>query len=218
MSSKDAGIVAPYWVKLVRSGNNFSAFRSADGVTWIQVGTTQTITMSSTVYVGLAVTSHLNGTSCTGVLDNVAVNAAPTVSTAASATPNPVTGTTTNLSVRGSDDGGEANLVYTWTTTGTPPAPVTFSQNGTNAAKNTLVTFSKTGTYNFQVTITDAGGLSTTSSVSVVVPSAILSRKIFYNNSIFDSTSDDNAIATDKQALLPDRQLRLPTIRVTVAA
>src|SRR5262249_55840508 len=44
-----------------------------------------------------------------------------------------------------------------------------FSGNGTNAAKNTTVTFNRAGNYLFQVTITDAGGLSTTSSVVVSV-------------------------------------------------
>ena len=99
----------------------------------------------------------------------ITVNAPPTVATAASATPNPVTGKTTVLSVLGADDGGAANLTYTWATTGTPPAAVSFSANGTNAAKNTTATFTENGTYNFTVTITDAGGLTTTSSVSVVV-------------------------------------------------
>jgi hypothetical protein len=59
----------------------------------------------------------------------------PTVVVAASANPNPVTGTTTSLSVLGADDGGEGNLTYTWSTTGTPPAPVSFSVNGTNGAR-----------------------------------------------------------------------------------
>ena len=44
-------------------------------------------------------------------------NASPTVTTAASATPSTVTGTTTVLSVLGADDGGEANLTYTWAAT-----------------------------------------------------------------------------------------------------
>ena len=94
---------------------------------------------------------------------------APTVATPASATPSPVTGTTTALSVLGADASGESNLTYTWATTGTPPAAVTFSANGTNASKNTTATFSKAGNYNFQVTITNAVGLSITSNVSVTV-------------------------------------------------
>ena len=96
-------------------------------------------------------------------------NQPPTVATAASAAPNPVTGTTTNLSVLGADDAGESDLTYTWAATGTPPAAVAFSLNGSNAAKNTTATFSKAGNYSFQVTITDAGGLTATSSVSVTV-------------------------------------------------
>ena len=65
------------------------------------------------------------------------------------------------------DDGGEANLKYTWTATG--PAAVDYSANGTNAAKNTMTMFTQAGDYNFTVTITDAAGFTATSSVSVTV-------------------------------------------------
>jgi hypothetical protein len=91
------------------------------------------------------------------------------VATTASASPNPVNETVTNLSVLGADDGGEANLIYTWSTTGTPPGPVTFSANGTNAAKNTSATFTKAGSYGFQVTLSDQGNQTVTSSVNVTV-------------------------------------------------
>ena len=107
-------------------------------------------------------------------------NQAPTVTAAASATPNPVTGTTTGLSALGADDGGEANLTYTWSATG--PAAVTFSANGTNAAKNTTATFTKAGTYTFQVTLTDLGGLTATSSVSVTVNQTLTSLTVSPNS------------------------------------
>jgi hypothetical protein len=81
-----------------------------------------------------------------------------------------VTGTTTTLSALGSDDGGEANLTYTWQVLAAPSgASPSFSANGTNAAKNIVVTFNRAGSYSFRVTITDAGGLSVTSDVSVPV-------------------------------------------------
>jgi regulation of enolase protein 1 (concanavalin A-like superfamily) len=48
---------APYWVKLVRKGDHFTAFASADGGTWRQVAA-ETIVMTRSVYIGLAVTSH----------------------------------------------------------------------------------------------------------------------------------------------------------------
>ena len=84
-------------------------------------------------------------------------------------TPATVTGATASLSVLGADPAGESNLTYTWSTTGTPPAAVTFSANGTNAAKNTIATFSKAGTYNFSVAITNALGLTVYSVVTVTV-------------------------------------------------
>jgi hypothetical protein len=96
-------------------------------------------------------------------------NAAPTVAIAAAASPGFVTGTSTILSVLGADDGGESNLTYTWSVSGLLIGPVTFSTNGTNSAKDVVATFSRTGIYNFAVTITDAGGKSTSSSISVTV-------------------------------------------------
>jgi hypothetical protein len=93
----------------------------------------------------------------------------PTVAVPAAASPSPVAGTTTNLSVLGADDGGEANLTYTWSLVGTPPAPVAFSANGTNASKNTVATFAKAGSYSFQVVIRDLDGRTTTSTVGVTV-------------------------------------------------
>jgi len=97
-------------------------------------------------------------------------NQAPTVATAASATPTAVTaGGSSSLKVLGADNGGEANLTYTWAATGSPPGPVTFSVNGTNAAKNTTVTLSTAGAYTLQATIRDQGGLTATSSVNVSV-------------------------------------------------
>ena len=64
---------------------------------------------------------------------------------------------------------GENTLTYTWSATGTPPAPVTFSANGTNAAKNSTATFTAPGAYTLQATITNLEGRSVTSSVTVTV-------------------------------------------------
>jgi hypothetical protein len=95
------------------------------------------------------------------------------VATAAHVTTGPVSGTSAGLSVLGADVTGEAGLTYTWAVTGTPPAPVYFAANGTNAAKNTTVYFGRSGNYSLQVTIRDAAGLSTTSTVAVTVSSTL---------------------------------------------
>src|SRR5262249_46807480 len=55
-------------------------------------------------------------------------NQAPTVATPATAAPSSVADTTTSLSVLGADDGGEANLTYTWSLL-SGPAAVSFSAN-----------------------------------------------------------------------------------------
>lgn len=69
--------VAPYYLRLTRLGDAFTAERSANGTTWTQVGATQTIAMASTVYVGLANTAAENGTVNTSTFDNVSIVETP---------------------------------------------------------------------------------------------------------------------------------------------
>ncbi len=52
------GVTKPYWVKVDRTGDKFSTYLSPDGVTWTQLGDPQTITMTGSVLIGLAVCSH----------------------------------------------------------------------------------------------------------------------------------------------------------------
>ena len=68
------GKTLPYWVKLTRSGSTFTAAASPDGVNWVQVGTPRTITMTGTVYVGLAVSSGQNSALATAIFDNVSIS------------------------------------------------------------------------------------------------------------------------------------------------
>jgi regulation of enolase protein 1 (concanavalin A-like superfamily) len=69
-STTTAGIAAPYWVRVVRSGSTFTASVSPDGVSWTTQGSAS-ITMATSVYIGLAVSSHLDGTVCTATFNNV---------------------------------------------------------------------------------------------------------------------------------------------------
>ena len=59
--------------------------------------------------------------------------------------PNPVAGTTTDLSVTAADPAGASSLTYTWSAISPLPAGVVFSVNGTNAASQTTATFSRAG-------------------------------------------------------------------------
>lgn len=66
------GMKAPCWVKLTRAGSTISGFVSSDGVNWRRVGS-KSISLPSTCYWGLAVTSHLDGTLSTAVFEQVSV-------------------------------------------------------------------------------------------------------------------------------------------------
>jgi hypothetical protein len=67
-----AGTV-PAYLKITRSGNTFTAYTSADGVTWTLIpGSTATLSLGS-LLAGLAVTSHHAGTLGQVTMDTVAV-------------------------------------------------------------------------------------------------------------------------------------------------
>ena len=62
----------PAWVRLERKGDAFRAYYSADGVAWTSnVWNPQTIPMVSTVYIGLAVTSHVANVVCAASFSNI---------------------------------------------------------------------------------------------------------------------------------------------------
>jgi fibronectin type 3 domain-containing protein/regulation of enolase protein 1 (concanavalin A-like superfamily) len=76
-NNNTTGLSAPYWVKLVRSGNTFTTSYSPNGATWTQLGTA-TFTIASTVYVGLALTSHNNSSLCAATFADVTAPGWPT--------------------------------------------------------------------------------------------------------------------------------------------
>jgi len=79
-SMTQAGINAPQWVKLTRTGNAFTAQYSANGTTWTDIRnadgtvTTTTISMGSNVYIGLCVTSHNTAATTTAQFSGAATS------------------------------------------------------------------------------------------------------------------------------------------------
>jgi len=70
-NTDSTGIVAPYWVKIERSiSGTFTGSISPDGTTWTLVGT-ESISMGSNVYIGLAVTAHNASAACQAIFTNV---------------------------------------------------------------------------------------------------------------------------------------------------
>jgi hypothetical protein len=65
-----AGLTAPNWVKVTRTGNSFVGYYSTNGTAWTAMGTNN-ITMATSVYIGLPVCAHNNTTNCTATFTNV---------------------------------------------------------------------------------------------------------------------------------------------------
>jgi len=66
------GKTAPYWLRITRVGNTFTAYSSLDGVTWTSVKST-TLNMPGGVFIGPMVCSVKNGTLCQAQFDNVSI-------------------------------------------------------------------------------------------------------------------------------------------------
>jgi hypothetical protein len=85
--SYPGAVSLPYWVKIERKRNQFTAYLSLDGVNWTpqptdedvtsyQSANPQTINMPGRVYIGLALTSHASGTATTATFSAVEITGA----------------------------------------------------------------------------------------------------------------------------------------------
>lgn len=73
-SSTKAGNSAPpnVWVRLVRSGNTLSGYKSADGINWSLVNSS-TISMAPNIFIGLAIASGSTNVLATSLFTNLTV-------------------------------------------------------------------------------------------------------------------------------------------------
>jgi len=159
---------APHWLKVERTGTTFRASTSPDGATWQLIGA-DTISMSATVYVGLAVTSRLPGTLATATFTNVTVetsaptNQPPTISIATPASGATVSGTVT-VGGSAADDAAVSRVEVSVDGGGFAPA------SGTTAWSFVWDTAAfADGAHTITARATDSGGLTSTASRAVNV-------------------------------------------------
>ncbi len=72
VANSNPSLVPPYWIRLTRSGNFFTAFTSQDGSYWTTFGST-TVNMGANVYVGIPFTSHSAPVLGTSTFSNITV-------------------------------------------------------------------------------------------------------------------------------------------------
>ena len=72
------GAQLPYWLRLVRSGNTFTAFRSEDGVNFTQLGEPVVLADARpAMYVGIAACSHSVSNPINASYDSLTIASAP---------------------------------------------------------------------------------------------------------------------------------------------
>ncbi len=180
----------PRFIRLVRAGDNFSAYYGADGVAWTQRGATQSIpAMGASPLVGLAITSAVVANPSTAVFDNanfyLPTNIGPNVNAGAA-----LTGSGPwNIDATVTDDARPvpASLVPLWL----PESDVAFA-NATSV--DTGVTFASTGNYRLRLTASD-GAITTfaDTTANVTAGSPLLS----WRQTNFGSTSSTGNSAND---------------------
>ncbi|WP_428940312.1 Ig-like domain-containing protein [Fontivita pretiosa] len=134
-SSTQAAAGAPYWLRLARSGSTFTTSFSADGISWT-AGSSLSISMGTTVYVGLAVSSRDTSLTTTARFANVSISGNIAITTPSyNALPAPgglsVAPATsgTGLSLSWNDIAGESGYAIERSSDG-----VTFAQIATTSA------------------------------------------------------------------------------------
>lgn len=154
-------IAAPYWLKLIRQANKFTAYYSTTETGWTQLGSAVTIAMPGNVLIGVAVSSSNNTLTSTATFTNL--NLAPKADAGNDlwiTYPNNAT-----LAASGTDDGLPTGaLDYTWASI-SGPGQVIFSSPTT---ANTDAAFSVPGIYLLSATASD-GNLASSDYVVVVV-------------------------------------------------
>jgi hypothetical protein len=167
-----AGVVptTPGWVRLVRTGDLFEAYRSSTGTSWTRIGA-DTIPMGDTVYVGLAVTSHNTTMATTAVVDSLKIVAA-----ASSGNQMPAVSITAPLNGTSFTAPSTVAIAATASDPENRMAAVDFYVGSTLIVRDTTAPYSASwpastaGTYPITAVAHDAdGGNSTSAAVSISV-------------------------------------------------
>jgi autotransporter-associated beta strand protein len=141
-NSNTANFAAPHWLRLTRSGNNFTCFRSSNGSDWIQLGPTRNIPDAPpTLHAGVMIASINNNGNSVINLDNLTIieTAPSTVLPEISFPPGQNPSVSNNFTLAASTAGsptwawqkvsGPGDLIFRTQNTATPQTA--FTQKGT---------------------------------------------------------------------------------------
>lgn len=185
----------PGWVRLKRSGNLVTAYRSADGYNWTTIGS-DTIALGDQVYVGIAATSHTPYAATTVKADNFSL------SEVASPAPPPNSPPSVSLTTNGTTFTAPATIALTASASDPENqlARVEFYAGTTRLGTDTAAPYAfswsgvAAGTYVVKAVAFDAAGASGTSSTITVTVSAAAVPPV---KVAFTTTAANMALATN---------------------
>ena len=134
------GIAAPYWLRLVRRGDVVTGYNSPDGMQWTERGSVTFGDLPDTLYVGLAVSSAVDGVLGTARFDNVYVFEAvspPPVDVLPPSVPTGLKATVTSSS--------QVNLTWNASSDNVAVAGYRVFRNGTAAATTATTSYADSG-------------------------------------------------------------------------
>lgn len=178
-TSLSTTLALPYWVRLTRLGNVFTASTAPDHAAepgpWTQQGTPQIIVMSNVLRMGLAAASGSASTTGVAVVDHVTLSPAPynTGPWVSAGAAQATTNATVALDGLASDEGlphPPGQLTTRWSQA-TGPSGVAFHDA---SLPQSSVTFPEAGTYVLRLTATD-GAVTTFNDTAVTVTFGTLS-------------------------------------------
>jgi fibronectin type 3 domain-containing protein/regulation of enolase protein 1 (concanavalin A-like superfamily) len=175
---------APYWVRLVRSGNTFTAYRSANGIQWTMLGTPQTITMGSAAYIGLVLCSHNNAVLGQATFDNVNIATTTPVITSSST----AIGTFDSLFHYSIE---ATNSPYYFSATGLPDSLILDTHNGLITGKPLV-----SGMFPVTINTGNALGVDTDTVMLVIKRNQTIAFNALADKKVGDIDFDPQAIPT----------------------
>lgn len=160
----------PRWLRIVRSGDTFTASRSSNGSNWTTMGSV-TVSMTGTVYIGLATTSHENALTTSAAFTNV------TLSLATPAIPSGLAANTANSQTNLSWNASAGTLSYNLKRSSNSGGPYTTIVSGITGTSHTDTGTVAGNTYYYVVSAVNASGESANSAevgaMPVVSPPAV---------------------------------------------
>ena len=148
----------PCWLKLVRVGNTFSGYTSAEGSNWTLAGS-DTVAMPTTLYVGLAVCSHNYGVMTTASFESVQIQG-PSVAPTETMVPTAITFKSARLNGFINPNGASTTACFEYGTTTSYGSTTASGMFGTTAQEIGFVLTGLTPdtTYHYRIVASSATG------------------------------------------------------------